>query len=136
LGLNLFRRGHVPKTAGTLVTIALFVAPFNGLAADRWIFNELLSHPQIFAWGAGLLFLFSLLVSQKISTVLLGIVTGLSFVATLHFLALSLHVGDQVTLIVVALGVCIPLGILFARENSSPWTRGIQTAATWEGCGC
>jgi hypothetical protein len=129
LGLNLFRRGHVPKTAGTLVTIALFVAPFNGLAADRWIFNELLSHPQIFAWGAGLLFLFSLLVSQKISTVLLGIVTGLSFVATLHFLALSLHVGDQVTLIVVALGVCIPLGILFARENSSPWTRGIQTAA-------
>lgn len=129
LGLNLYRRGHVPKTAGTLVTIALFVAPFNGLAADRWIFNELLTHPQIFAWGAGLLFLFSLLVSQRISTVLLGIVTGLSFVATLHFFALSLNVGDQITIALVALGVCLPLGILFVRDNESPWTRGIQTAA-------
>lgn len=129
LGLNLLHRGRIPKTAGTLIAVALFIVPFNGLAADRWILSGLLSPSQVVAWGAGLLLAFSLLVSQKIPTALLGIVTGLSLMSTLHFLALSLNLGDQLTLSIVSLGILSTVGILFTRDNVSSWTRGLQAAA-------
>lgn len=129
VGLNLLRRGRVPKTAGTLIAVALFIVPFNGLAADRWILSGLLSQSQVVAWGAGLLLAFALLVSRKIPTALMGIVTGLSVMATLHFSSLSLNLGDQITLSIVSLGVLSTLGILFVQENLSFWARGLQAAA-------
>lgn len=129
VGLNLLRRGRVPKTAGTLMAVVLFIVPFNGLAADRWMLGGLMSASQVVVWGAGLLLMLSLLVSQKIPSALLGIVTGLSLMTTLHFLTLSLNVGDQLTLSVVSLGVLGVLGILFQKGNDSAWTRGLQAAA-------
>lgn len=129
LGLNLLRRGKIPKTAGTLIAVALFIAPFNGLAIDRWVLNGLLSQSQVMAWGAGLLFAFSLLVSRKIPTALLGIVTGLSLITTLHSLTSSLGMGDQVALTIVSVGILITLGILFAQENLSAWSQGLQAAS-------
>lgn len=135
VGLNLLRGGRVPKTAGTLIAVALFIVPFNGLAADRWIFTGVLSQSQVVAWGAGLLLAFSLIVSRKISTALMGIVTGLSLMAALHFTTLSLNFGDQITLSIVSLGIFSTLVILFTRESCSSWARGFQSAVQVAGLG-
>lgn len=52
--------------------------------------------------------------------------TGLSFSATIHFISLSLNVGDQLALSLVSLSVSISALVFFSWDSVSSWGQGLR----------
>lgn len=131
-GLLLSRRS-TPITGRTLLGVGMVLLPFTVQAANLWVLDDVLTSQALVALGSLLVCGAAVVASWQMPVLLLGLVSGLSFMSALHFGAASFNADPQVVLAIVSAAVMGVLGLLWTSQKESSWVKGLLISANGAG---